>query len=126
MTDQQTTTKLSFIEKAGYSLGDGAANFVFMTMILFQLNFYTDTFGIVAGIAGTLLLVGRLWDARSPDRIQQILKREGKRNCLEIQPIHNCSTFPLPLLCFGISSIGYRTDRLGIQSRRHEGSCVVQ
>src|SRR5215208_7930472 len=54
--------KLSFIEKAGYSLGDAAANFVFMTMILFQLNFYTDTLGITAAAAGTLLLVGRLWD----------------------------------------------------------------
>src|ERR1700690_280919 len=57
------THKLSVVEKAGYSLGDGAANFVFMTMILFQLNFYTDTMGIAAGIAGTLLLVGRFWDA---------------------------------------------------------------
>jgi glycoside/pentoside/hexuronide:cation symporter, GPH family len=55
--------KLSFVEKAGYSLGDGAANFVFMTMILFQLNFYTDTLGIAAATAGSLLLVGRLWDA---------------------------------------------------------------
>ena len=57
------TQKLSFVEKAGYSLGDGAANFVFMTMILFQLNFYTDTMGITAAVAGSLLLVGRLWDA---------------------------------------------------------------
>ena len=59
----QSSKKLSFVEKAGYSLGDGAANFVFMTMILFQLNFYTDTMGIAAAYAGTLLLVGRLWDA---------------------------------------------------------------
>jgi GPH family glycoside/pentoside/hexuronide:cation symporter len=55
--------KLSVPEKAGYSLGDGAANLVYMTVILFQLNFYTDTMGIAAGIAGTLLLVGRFWDA---------------------------------------------------------------
>jgi glycoside/pentoside/hexuronide:cation symporter, GPH family len=54
---------LSFAEKAGYSLGDGAANFVFMSMILFQLSFYTDTMGIAAGVAGTVLLVGRFWDA---------------------------------------------------------------
>ena len=61
MTDKRSG--LSFVEKAGYSLGDAAANFVFMTMILFQLNFYTDTFGLAAAAAGTLLLVGRLWDA---------------------------------------------------------------
>ncbi len=61
MADQ--TQKLSFGEKAGYSLGDAAANFVFQSMILFQLSFYTDTLGITAAAAGTLLLVGRLWDA---------------------------------------------------------------
>jgi Na+/melibiose symporter-like transporter len=55
--------RLSFVEKAGYSLGDAAANLVFQTMILFQLSFYTDTMGISAAIAGTMLLVGRLWDA---------------------------------------------------------------
>jgi Na+/melibiose symporter-like transporter len=55
--------RLSFIEKAGYSTGDGAANFVFMTMILFQSGFYTDTMGIAAGAAGWILLGGRLWDA---------------------------------------------------------------
>ena len=55
--------KLPVLEKIGYSLGDAGANFVFQTMILFQLNFYTDTVGIAAAIAGSLLLVGRLWDA---------------------------------------------------------------
>jgi Na+/melibiose symporter-like transporter len=55
--------KLPVLEKIGYSLGDAGANFVFQTMIMFQLNFYTDTVGIAAGIAGALLLVGRLWDA---------------------------------------------------------------
>ena len=59
----QSADKLSIIEKTGYSLGDAAANFVFMTMILFQLNFYTDTLGITAAAAGSMLLVGRLWDA---------------------------------------------------------------
>ncbi|MGA9773032.1 MAG: MFS transporter [Blastocatellia bacterium] len=54
--------KLSFIEKTGYSMGDAAANFVFHTMIIFQLSFYTDTLGITAAAAGTLLLVARLWD----------------------------------------------------------------
>jgi len=55
--------KLSFFEKAGYSAADAAANFVFMTMILFQANFYTDVFGISATAAGTILLAARLWDA---------------------------------------------------------------
>jgi Na+/melibiose symporter-like transporter len=61
MSDQPH--KLSFVEKAGYSLGDAAANFVFMTMVLFQLNFYTDVFGLSASAAAAILLWPRLWDA---------------------------------------------------------------
>lgn len=54
---------LPFKEKAGYGFGDAAANFVFQAMLIFQLGFYTDVFGITAAAAGTLLLVGRFWDA---------------------------------------------------------------
>ena len=63
MAEQHFQQKLSFFEKAGYSAGDAAANFVFMTMILFQTNFYTDVFGISAAAAGAILLSARLWDA---------------------------------------------------------------
>jgi glycoside/pentoside/hexuronide:cation symporter, GPH family len=61
MTD--STQKLSFIEKTGYSAADAAANFVFMSMILFQTNFYTDSFGLSATAAAAILLWPRLWDA---------------------------------------------------------------
>jgi GPH family glycoside/pentoside/hexuronide:cation symporter len=55
--------KLSFIEKTGYSGGDAATNFVFITMIYFQTNFYTDVFGLTATAAAAILLWPRLWDA---------------------------------------------------------------
>ena len=55
--------RLSVKEKVGYALGDTAANFIFQTMVIFQLAFYTDTFGITAAAAGTLFLVVRVWDA---------------------------------------------------------------
>lgn len=60
---QTGTEKLPVKEKVGYALGDTAANLIFQTMIMFQLAFYTDTFGITAAAAGTLLLVARFWDA---------------------------------------------------------------
>lgn len=59
----EPSQKLSFFEKAGYSAGDAAANFVFMSMILFQANFYTDVFGLTTNMAGAILLISRLWDA---------------------------------------------------------------
>lgn len=61
--EQHFHQKLTFVEKAGYSAADAAANFVFMTMILFQTNFYTDVFGLPATTAAAILLWPRLWDA---------------------------------------------------------------
>jgi Na+/melibiose symporter-like transporter len=60
---ESSNQRLSFFEKAGYSAADSAANFVFMTMVLFQLNFYTDVFGLSASAAAMILLWPRLWDA---------------------------------------------------------------
>jgi GPH family glycoside/pentoside/hexuronide:cation symporter len=55
--------KISMREKVGFSLGDSAANFIFQTMMLLQLSFYTDSFGISAAAAGLLFLVARLFGA---------------------------------------------------------------
>ncbi len=63
MAEPHFHEKIPFYEKAGYSFGDAAANFVFMTMILFQTNFYTDVFGLTASAAAAILLWPRLWDA---------------------------------------------------------------
>ena len=73
------TPKLSFIEKAGYSAGDAAANFVFMTMILFQTNFYTDILGISATAAGVILLSARLWDAFADPIVGLLADRTNTR-----------------------------------------------
>ena len=63
MADTHFHQKIPFYEKVGYSCADSAANFVFMTMVLFQLNFYTDVFGLTASAAAMILLWPRLWDA---------------------------------------------------------------
>jgi Na+/melibiose symporter-like transporter len=74
-----TDQKLSFGEKAGYSAADAAANFVFMTMILFQTNFYTDVFGITAGTAATILMCARLWDAVADPMVGILADRTRSR-----------------------------------------------
>ena len=63
MQRELDTGTLSVREKVGYGIGDAAANFIFQTMVIFQLAFYTDTFGITAAAAGTLFLVVRVFDA---------------------------------------------------------------
>jgi len=57
------TTRLSRSEKVGYSLGDIATNFFFMSMILYQTRFYTDTVGLSAVAVGSLFLLVRGADA---------------------------------------------------------------
>ncbi|MCB1123072.1 MAG: glycoside-pentoside-hexuronide (GPH):cation symporter, partial [Verrucomicrobiae bacterium] len=58
-----TNVKLSFREKAGYSLGDGGANFVFQLMIILQTGFYTDVMGLTASAVGWMFLFVRFSDA---------------------------------------------------------------
>jgi GPH family glycoside/pentoside/hexuronide:cation symporter len=55
--------KISVLEKVGYSAGDGASNLFFQTFVNYLLFFYTDVFGISAGVAGTMFLVTRIFDA---------------------------------------------------------------
>ena len=43
--------KVPIGEKIGYSLGDAAANLVFQMMMIYQLKFYTDVFGLEGAIA---------------------------------------------------------------------------
>lgn len=51
---------VSFGEKVGYSLGDAAANLVFQMMVMFQLKFYTDVFGLDGTIAGSIFLIASI------------------------------------------------------------------
>ncbi len=60
---KNTNQKVPMREKIGYSLGDSSANFVFQIMMVFQMGFYTDVFGISAVAAGSVLLLARVFDA---------------------------------------------------------------
>lgn len=57
------TQKLSFKEKAGYSLGDSGANFVFQVLMAFQMIYFTQVMGISPVAAGIIFGVGRFFDA---------------------------------------------------------------
>ena len=71
--------KLTALERIGYSAGDAAASFVFMTTILFQANFYTDVLGITASEAATVLLIARLWDAAADPLVGVLTDRTSTR-----------------------------------------------
>ena len=60
---QERTQKVSIGEKIGYSLGDGAGNFVFQAVIFFQMVYFTNVMGIDPNKAGTLLFLVMIWNA---------------------------------------------------------------
>ncbi len=55
--------QLRFREKVAYSLSDASANFVFQILMFFSFTFYVDVFGMTAAAAGSMFLIGRLFDA---------------------------------------------------------------
>ena len=71
--------KLSLKEKIGYSLGDTASHFVWDMVGFWILIFYTDTFGISAAAAGTIMLIARAWDMVSDPIMGIIADRTNTR-----------------------------------------------
>jgi glycoside/pentoside/hexuronide:cation symporter, GPH family len=72
-------TKLSVKEKIGYGLGDTASHFVWDMVGFWILIFYTDTFGISAAAAGTIMLIARFWDMISDPLMGIIADRTNTR-----------------------------------------------
>ena len=54
---------ISIKEKIVFSLGDTASNLVWQTLMIFQLYFYTDIFGLPAAVVGTMFLITKIWDS---------------------------------------------------------------
>ena len=54
---------ISIKEKIGFGLGDTASNLVWQVLMIFQLYFYTDIFGIPAAVVGTMFLITKIWDS---------------------------------------------------------------
>jgi glycoside/pentoside/hexuronide:cation symporter, GPH family len=55
--------KLSLGIKLGYGVCDFGGNLFFTATAFVLLNYITDTMGLAAGLAGTALFIGRVWDA---------------------------------------------------------------
>lgn len=77
--------KLSLKEKIGYSLGDTASHFVWDMVGFWILIFYTDTFGISAAVAGTIMLIARFWDMIS-DPVMGIIADRTKTKWGKFRP----------------------------------------
>ena len=91
------TTKLSLKEKIGYSLGDTASHFVWDMVGFWILIFYTDTFGISAAAAGTIMLIARFWDMAS-DPVMGVIADRTKTRWGKFRPYILWMALPYSIL----------------------------
>jgi GPH family glycoside/pentoside/hexuronide:cation symporter len=104
----KTATKLSIREKIGYGLGDTASHFVWDMVGFWILIFYTDTFGISAAAAGTIMLIARVWDMLS-DPIMGIIADRTQTRWGKFRPYILWMALPysvLAVLAFTTPNIG--------------------
>lgn len=71
--------KLKFREKLAYACGDMGCNFVWTTVSMFLTLYYTDSVGISAAVAGTIMLITRLLDGVTDLCFGTILDRTHTR-----------------------------------------------
>lgn len=70
---------ISIKEKIGFGLGDTASNLVWQVLMIFQLYFYTDIFGISPAVAGTMFLITKIWDSLNDPMMGIIADRTNSK-----------------------------------------------
>ena len=77
--NETNLTKVSIGTKLGYAVGDFGANMAFQVVSFYLLFFFTDVFGILPALAGTIILVSKIWDAVSDPVMGYIADRTHSR-----------------------------------------------
>ncbi len=106
------SSRLTFREKAGYALGDAGANFVFQTLMIFQMTFYSKVFGITVAAASWLFLIGRLFDAVT-DPLMGVIADRTKSRWGRFRPWLIWSALPFALVFWA----AFTTPDLGPQGK---------
>jgi Na+/melibiose symporter-like transporter len=70
--------KLGLREKIGYGMGDAGSGMIWSVLALYLTWFYTDVYGLNAGVVGTLFLVIRIFDAFSDPLMGAICDRPSR------------------------------------------------
>ncbi len=102
------STRLSVKEKLGYGLGDTASHFVWDMVGFWILIFYTDTFGISAAAAGTIMFMARLWDMVS-DPLMGVISDRTRSRWGKFRPYLLWTALPygaLAVLAFSTPDLG--------------------
>jgi GPH family glycoside/pentoside/hexuronide:cation symporter len=102
------SSRLSVKEKFGYGLGDTASHFVWDMVGFWILIFYTDTFGISAAAAGTIMFIARIWDMFS-DPLMGVISDRTRTRWGKFRPYILWAALPysvLAVLAFSTPDLG--------------------
>jgi len=90
--------QLTMKDKIGYGLGDTACGFVWQATMFLLAYFYTDVFGLSAGIMGTLFLVSRVLDAVTDPLMGLLVDRTRTRHG-QFRPFLLWGAIPFGIVC---------------------------
>jgi GPH family glycoside/pentoside/hexuronide:cation symporter len=62
-SEKLASEKLDFKTKLAYGVGDLGPGITSNIAVFFLLLFFTNVAGIPAGLAGSILMIGKIWDA---------------------------------------------------------------
>lgn len=88
---------LKLKEKIGYGLGDMASSMFWKLSGMYLLFFYTDIFGLPAGVVGTMFLVTRIWDSLN-DPLMGLLADRTKTRWGKFRPYLLWMAFPFGIV----------------------------
>ncbi len=78
-TNGRPEGKLSRKVKIGFGICDLGGNLFFTVMGFYLLFFLTDVAGLAAGLAGTALMIGKIWDAVTDPAVGYLSDRTASR-----------------------------------------------
>lgn len=86
--------KLSLKVKLGFGVCDLGGNLYFTVIAFWLLHYLTDTVGIAVGLAGIVIMIGKIWDAVT-DPMVGYLSDRTKSRCGRRRPYIFFGSFPL-------------------------------
>lgn len=104
MNKTSSTLKSTKLEKVCYGIGDVGANFIWSFSSFFLTYYYTDSAGISAAFAGTMMLICRLFDGMS-DLVMGVIIDKTKARWGKARSWILFSTVPLVLMFIAMYNI---------------------
>lgn len=101
---QQESSRLTFMEKIGYGLGDAASHIVFDNVMLYMMFFFTDIVGLPAAFIGTMFLFSRFLDAVADPVMGHVADRIRTR-WGQFRPFILFGAVPFSIMCVLVYSV---------------------